>query len=364
MHIAILGIRGVPSGYSGYETFAQQVGPRLVERGHRVTVYCRRSLFEERPAQYKGMDLVYLPSIQTKNLSTFSHTALAALHLAFRRADVALFVNVANSPFCLITKMAGIRTALNVDGLEWLRPKWGPSGKKYFHTSAKICKWTTHRVITDAGRMQEVYREEFGVESVDIAYGADSYGSQNPDRVRELGLEPGKYFLTACRLVPDNNVDVLLDAFEKSDTDMTYAIVGGTPYPSPYVDALRARKDPRLKFLGYVEDQALMDELYSNAFAYLHAHEFGGTNPTLLRAMAGGNCVIALDTPFNREVLAGNGLFFNKGDDSLGKQIEILLNQPEERQRMADGAIQRIEEAYTWERITDQYEQMCRDLIA
>ena len=362
MKIAILGIRGIPSGYSGYETFAQQVGPRLVERGHEVTVYCRRSLFKDRPKEFKGIKLVYLPSIQTKSLSTFSHSCLAALHLAFRRADVALFVNVANSPFCLITKLAGIKTALNVDGLEWLRPKWGPTGKKYFHMSARISKWTTHQIITDATRMQEVYREEFGVESEDIAYGADVFGSNNQERVREVGLEPGKYFLTACRLVPDNNVHVLLDAFEQSSTDITYGIVGGTPYASAYVDEVTSRDDSRLKFLGYVEDQTLMDELYANAFTYLHAHEFGGTNPTLLRAMAGGNCVIALDTPFNREVLGDCGLFFNKGDDSLGRQIQFLLDHPEERNRMAEGAIKRIQERYSWELITDRYEQLCARL--
>ena len=137
MKIAILGIRGVPSGYSGYETFALELGPRLVERGHEVVAYCRRSLFPERTRTYRGMKLVYTPSIQTKTLGTFSHTLFSAIHLSFRRADIALYVNVANTPFCAITRLAGIKTVLNVDGMEWRRPKWGPVGRKYFLLSAR-----------------------------------------------------------------------------------------------------------------------------------------------------------------------------------------------------------------------------------
>lgn len=363
VHIAFLGIRGVPSGYSGYETFTQQVGPRLVERGHRVTVYCRRSLFQERPPEYKGMELIYLPSIQTKSLSTFSHTALAALHVAFRRADVAMFVNVANSPFCAITKFSGIRTVLNVDGMEWLRPKWGPTGKKYFHTAAKLCRWTTDQVVTDAARMQEIYREEFHVDSEDIAYGADPNPALGSDRIRALGLDPEGYLLTACRLVPDNNVDVLLEGFRQTTTSKKYVIVGSTPYASAYVDELHAKADERVQFLGHIDDQDLMDELYAHAYAYLHAHEFGGINPTLLRAMAGRNCVIALDTPFNHEALGPNGLFFTKGDSSLAEAIRTLSSDEPHRSELAGGALEKVRTHYTWDRITDQYEALFLSMV-
>lgn len=362
MKIAILGTRGIPSGYSGYETFAMEVGPRLVERGHEVLVYCRRSLFKERPPTYRGIQLVYLPSIQTKSLSTFSHTCLSAFDLAFRRADVALFVNVANSPFCAVTKMAGIKTALNVDGLEWLRPKWGRMGKKYFHTAARICKYTTHKVITDAPRMQEIYRQEFGVTSVDIAYGANTCVPTHPERIKNLGLEPGRYFFTACRLIPDNHVDLLVNAFAGTETDLKYVVVGDTPYPSQYVQEVRACNDPRIVFLGHVDDQTVMDELYANAYAYLHAHEYGGTNPTLLRALAAGAAVLALDTPFNRHVMREAGRFFTEDVNSARAQIQFAADHPETVAEWAEAGPRRIAEEYTWDIITDQYVELCTEL--
>lgn len=315
-------------------------------------------------ATYEGIELVYLPSIQTKSLSTFSHTALAALDLAFRRADVALFVNVANSPFCLITKLARIPTAINVDGLEWLRPKWGPTGKKYFHTSARLSKHTAHVVVTDAGRMQEIYREEFGVHSVDIAYGADIPETDRSDRVRELGLTPGKYIFSACRLVPDNNVDILVDGYRRIETDLPYVVVGSTPYANPYTTQLQATEHPGLRFLGQVDDQDLMDELYANAAVYLHAHEFGGTNPTLLRAMAAGCAVLALDTPFNREVLGPYGRFFAKRGEAVAEALQPLLEDAKALRTMSEGGPRRIRECYTWDHITDQYEELFRSMLA
>jgi Glycosyltransferase len=358
MKIAILGTRGIPSGYSGYETFAEEVGRRLAERGHDVTIYCRRSIFKDRPAMYLGMKMLYLPSIQTKSLSTFTHTLLSALHLAFRRADAALFVNVANSPFCLITKLAGIHTALNVDGLEWLRPKWGPAGKKYFHAAARIAKYTTHRLITDAERMKEIYQEEFGADSALIAYGANILASSKPELLELFGLTKGEYFFTACRLVPDNNVDLLIDAFLRTNTTKKYVIAGGTPYKSPHVALLRKMAEPRVQFLGHVDDQDLLRELHCNAYAYLHGHQFGGTNPTLLKALAFGNCVLALDTPFNREVLDDYGIFFDKDAAAAARRIREILEHPEVREGMSRRAPERIRERYTWDIITDQYETL------
>lgn len=363
MRIAILGTRGIPSGYSGYETFAEEVGRRLVERGHEVTVYCRRAIFRERPAAYLGMKMLYLPSIQSKSLGTFTHTFLSASHLAFRRADVAVFVNVANSPFCLITKLAGIKTALNVDGLEWLRPKWGPLGQRYFRTAARIARFTTHELITDAERMKEIYLEEFKAGSTMIAYGANIMTSSRPELLEPLGLKKGGYFFTACRLVPDNNVELLIEAFLRIDATKEYAIAGGTPYASPYVDRLKEMANGRVKFLGHIDDQDLIRELHCNAFAYLHGHQYGGTNPTLLKALAFGNCILALNTAFNREVLGDYGLFFEKDVSDAERRLHEVLEHPEIQVELARKAPDRIREKYTWDIITDQYEALCQRLL-
>lgn len=358
LHIAIVGSRGVPSGYSGYETFVEELGARLVQRGHRVTVYCRRRFFRDRPPSYRGMNLVYLPSVDTKNLSTLTHGLLSAMHACILRPDIALFVNVATAPFCWMVKLAGIKTVLNVDGMEWLRPKWSTMGRKYFRLCARLARHCTHCVVTDAEAMQEVYQKEFKTDSVVIAYGAEPAYSSDPEKVRRLGLEPGRYFFTACRLVPDNNIDLLVKAFCRSRTDMQYAIAGGTPYRSEYVERVKQLADKRVKFLGHIDDQAVIRELHCNAYAYLHGHQFGGTNPTLLKALAYGNCVLALDTPFNREVLGDYGLFFPKDTDGLQRMIDDLANNSAKKEALSARARERIQQKYTWDIITDQYEQL------
>jgi glycosyltransferase involved in cell wall biosynthesis len=356
MRIAILGTRGIPSGYSGYETFAEEIAWRLVERGHEVVVYCRRSVFHEHPATYRGVKLIYLPSVQTKSLSTFSHMFLSSLDVLFRHVDIALVTNVANSLFCLMPKLAGIKTIINVDGLEWLRPKWGSWGKRYFYLSAKVARYTANKVVTDAKEMQEIYLREFSTPSACITYGANIETSRRPELIQQFGLVPGEYFFTGCRLVPDNNLDLIIEAFSHVATEKKYVIAGGIPYADPYVQRLKQTKDPRVIFLGHIDDQNIMRELHCNAYAYLHGHQFGGTNPSLLKALAYGNCVLALDTPFNREVLQSYGLLFQKDSKDLGERIRYLVTHPEIQSDYSRRAPQRILEEYTWDHIADQYE--------
>jgi len=358
MRIAILGTRGVPSGYSGYEAFAEEVGYRLVERGHEVLVYCRTALFQDRPAVYRGMRMLYLPAIQTKSQSTFSHMFLSAIDVLLRKVDVAMVCNVANSPGCAIPKLAGIKTAINVDGLEWLRPKWGKWGKRYFKFSARIAKHTSDVIVTDAEGMRQVYLREFKADSEMIAYGANIQDSEHPEMLAQYGLVPKQYFLIASRLVPDNNADLIIRAFEQVETDKALAIAGGTPYHDSFVERVKATTDPRVRFLGHIDDQAQIRELHCNAYAYIHGHQFGGTNPALLKALGYGNCILALDTVFNREVLGKYGLFFEKTKASLVEKIRYLLENPTVQAHMAKAAPNRIRERYTWDHITDEYERL------
>jgi glycosyltransferase involved in cell wall biosynthesis len=363
MKIAILGTRGVPSGYSGYEEFAEQLGSRLIERGHEITVYCRASVFKERPPTYRGIKLVYLPSIETKQLSTYSAAAVSMLHVLSCDYDALLVCNVANSPFCLLPKLFGKRIAINVDGLEWLRPKWGTLAKCTFRFSAQIAKYTTSIIVTDAEAMRRRYLGEFGAESVAIAYGANIETSEHPEILEQYGVKPGGYFFIACRLVPDNNVDLILQAFSQVKTEKKFAVAGGVPYKSPYADRLKQVADGRALFLGHIDNWHHIKELHCNAYAYVHGHEFGGTNPTLLKALGFGNCVLALNTVFNRETLAGGyGILYEKDVEDLRHKMQAIVDEPERQAAMAQRAPDRIREAYTWEHITDQYEALFRQV--
>jgi len=364
MSIAIFGSRGIPHTYGGAEAFLEELAPRLAERGHRVRVYCRRSLFPNRPRQYRGVDLIYLPSIETKVLGTPTHTFACMLDVLIRPVDVFLVLNIVNGFHCLLPRMLGKTFAINVDGLDWKRGKWGRLARRYFYLNAKwIGKICPQGVITDAAEMQRIYQEEFATPSACIAYGANIESSENPEIVRQYGLDPFQYYLIASRMVSENNPDLIVQAFEGLKTNRMLAVAGGVNYRSEFVRKLEQTRDPRIKFLGHVASAAHVKELHCNAYAYVHGHSLGGTNPSLVKALGYGNCIIALNTPFNREVLAGYGIMFERSVDDLRRQLQAVEDDPEMAAEYRRHAPERIREAYTWDHITDQYEEFFHQLV-
>jgi glycosyltransferase involved in cell wall biosynthesis len=359
LQIAIVGSRGIPHTYSGYEAFIGEVAPRLVGRGHAVTVYCRKSLFEEKPRVYKGVRLIYLPSIETKTMGTLTHTLVSMCDVIFRGTDVLFVVNVANAFHCVLPRLLGKKVAINVDGLDWKRDKWGPLAKKYFYWNAKhVGKICPNGVVTDAQEMQRIYLEEFGTRSVSIAYGANIETSTNADVVRKYGLEPFQYYLIASRLVPENNADLIVRAFEQVHTSRLLAVAGSANYRSEFVEQLKRASNQRVRFLGHVSNPEHIKELHCNAYGYIHGHSLGGTNPALLKALGFGNCVFALNTAFNREVLQDYGILFERDPTDLARKLQHFEDHPGQAAEYRLRAPCRVREAYTWERITDQYEEL------
>ncbi len=365
MNIHILGIRGLPSTYSGYETFVSELAPRLARRGHDVTVYCRRSLYQDRRSEWRGVKLSYVPSIEHKALSTLSHSFLATRLAITSGADVVLTVNAANGWFSRMLHKANVPSVINVDGMEWLRPKWNKVGKWIFLQGARMACKHSDVVVTDAEEMHRLYAQDMGVDSVYIAYGANLEESRNPAVVREYGLEPGRYFLIASRLVPDNNADIILEAFVRTRTDMTFAIAGGANYKGNtveqrFIEKLRGIANDRVKFLGHVDSTDHIKELHCNCFAYVHGHQFGGINPSLLKALGFGNMILALNTPFNSEVLADGayGVLYEKNADDLHQKMQNLCDNPAQADAYRAKARDRIRERFTWDHITDQYEEL------
>lgn len=363
LRIAIFGGRGIPSTYSGNETFFIELAPRLVEKGHEVIVYCRRSLFKERPAYYQGVRLIYLPSIETKNLGTFTHTLACVFDVLFRNVDAILVANVANALHCIIPRIFRRNCAINVDGIEWKRGKWGRLGKWYFRFNARMCgKILPKGVITDAYAMRRLYLEEFDTPSACIAYGGNIEQSTDPNVVRQYGVEPGNYYLILSRLVPENSADVIVDGFNRSKSRRILAIVGDANYKSHFVSELQAHAGDRVRFLGRVGNRDHVKELFCNAYAYLHGHTVGGTNPSLLQALGYGCCILARDNPFNSEVLAGHGLLFRDAAE-LAEKIASIEQQPEIVETLRRRAPNRIRTVYNWDRIADQYEELFYQLV-
>lgn len=364
MKVAIIGTRGYPYVYSGYETFVRELGERLVARGASVTVYCHRGLFRERPRQVNGIRLVYLPTIERKTLSQFVHSLQSMIHACFCRYDVILVVNSANGPFGLLTRLCHKRTAINVDGLEWLRPKWRGLGARYFRWASRQATRLYDRVVTDSREMQKAYASEFGAASTMIAYGANIEPAADPGLLAHWSLEPRGYYLVIGRLVPDNNADLIVREFVASGSPRKLVIVGDDPYGNGFASALRGLGDPRLVFTGYVNDPVQLAALSQNCYAYLHGHEFGGTNPILLHALANGCAVLALDTVFSREVLddGEHGLFFAKEEGGLRRLIAVADSGADLLAGLRARAQRRIDGNYSWENVTAQYWHLFNEL--
>ena len=360
MKIAIIGSRGYPYVYSGYETFVKELVERLVEKADvNLTVYCHKQLFAERPAVHNGVHLIYLPAIESKSLSQLSHSTLAFSHALFKGFDMILAVNAANGPFGLMTKLFGIKTAINVDGLEWLRPKWRGIGSKYFYFSSWMATRFFDVIVNDSSAMRDVYLKEFNTDSEIIAYGAYKQDSTQPHMIKKWGLSRQDYYLIVGRLIPDNNADLILEGFLRSSTEKKLVIVGDVPYADAFATRIRARaeQDARVVFTSYVTDHQELLELYCNCYVYLHGHEYGGTNPTMLKAMGYQCAILALDTPFNQEMLQNGefGVYFKKDVEDLSVQIDQLDAQPALVATLRAKARSGLTDKYDWAHVAEKY---------
>jgi len=365
INISIIGTRGYPYVYSGYETFVKQLSERLVLKNCNVTIYCHKGLFEIRPKEIKGIKLVYIPTIETKILSQPIHSFISIIYACFSNTDVILMVNSANGPFGLLTKLFRIPTAINVDGLEWLRPKWKGLGSIYFKWASKMATLFYDQIINDSEEMRKVYLNLFKRDSKVIAYGANIRKSESPDLINRWNIKQREYFLVIGRLIPDNNADLIINGFLKSNSKKKLVIVGDVPYKDSYASNLKNIKDERLIFTGYVKDQDLLAELYHNCYVYIHGHEFGGTNPTMIKAMAYGCAILALNTVFNHEMLQKGkfGLFFKKELISVANQINYCEKEKLIIDKLRQNSINGITKKYNWDFVTSQYLEVFKYLV-
>jgi glycosyltransferase involved in cell wall biosynthesis len=359
LRVAMLGTRGIPASYSGFETCVEELGARLAERGHEVTVYCRVPHIRYRGREYRGARLVKLPTIRQKHLDTIAHSFLSCLHALTQGYDVALFLNVGNAALTWLPRLGGQGVVLNVDGLDWKRKKWGRVARWYIRTSERWATRFPHRVVTDSRRVQEYYRLQYGVDSTYIPYGAHIVSEAPGSTLARYGLEPSCYVLFVGRLVPENCAHHLVDAFASLVTDMKCVVVGDAPYAETYIRSLKARADPRVIFTGYLFGPGYR-ELSSNAYCFVETSEVGGTHPALVEAMGFGTCVVANDTPENLETIANTGFAYDGqvGSASLREVLDRLLKDPALVAEYAARGRERVRTHYSWDAVTDAYERL------
>lgn len=352
MKFAIVGTRGIPARYGGFETFAEELSTRLVARKHQVTVYCR----EPTTTEYRGVQLEYLPTIRHKYFDTIVHTFLSTLHLLTTHQDAVLYCNAANAMFTWMPRLLGMPVALNVDGLERHRKKWNRAAKAWYRASEWLATWMPNAVVTDAAAIAEYYRDRYHRASQMIPYGADTGRVETCEALTALGLESRKYFLYVSRMEPENNALLVREAFERVDTPLRLALIGDAPYAADYIARVRATKDARIVIPGAIYGDGYR-ELGSHCFAYIHATEVGGTHPALIEAMGRGALTLYLDTPENTEVAGGAGIAFT--NTNLADVLNQVLQMTEdERDQWRARAVERVRDRYSWDAVTDAYEKL------
>ena len=368
MKIGFVGARGIPHGYSSTEQIALNVGLRLVERGHEFTVYCRSHLFQDRAPRYKGIRRVFLPTMEHKILGQLFHGFIAGSHSLFCDYDLVHFQCLTNAFQAVLPWLIRRNTVINVDGQEWENPKWPKTLRHVFFKSAA---WVALRIsrefITDAQGMYDIYMDRYGRKSTVIEYGADLVQPEHPEVLNVYGLRPRQYFFIAARLIASNQIALLVDAFNKSNSKRILAIAGGGHGNSLYYQQMCARAGDRVKFLGLISDQSHMNELYANAYAYLHGASLGGVNSALLRPLGAGCPALAYDTPFNREVLQmADGSLCGRlwrNEEEVARGLAELEGDPSLVDRLAQASVLQIRRNFTWDLVADQYEMFYRGII-
>jgi glycosyltransferase involved in cell wall biosynthesis len=366
LHIAILGSRGIPNRYGGFEAFAEKLSQRLVQKSYRVSVYCRRGF--ARPEDDQLVDprirRVILPSITAKHLDTPVHTFISILHVIFTDADVVLMVNVANSPFAWVPRLFGKPVVLNVDGLDRKRKKWGWLASGVLYVCELVSLFTPTRVVTDARTIQEYYRARYGKRSTMIAYGADAPANLQPAAELELGsrgLKAGNYILYVSRMEPENNPELVVRAYQRLQTDWPLVMVGSNSYDPQYDAKLRSLAPAGVIFTGPVYGDGYWT-LQKDAGMFIFACEVGGIHPALIEAMAAARAVLYLDTESNRETANGCGIHFSKDANDLAIKMRELINDAPRRSQLGQAAAEFARQQYSWDKITQQYEELFLEL--
>ncbi len=329
MRVAMIGIKAIPAHNGGFETAVDELSRGLVKLGHEVVVYNRSGMSEYPSSDYEGVRLVTLPTLKSKNLSTIVHAFLSTIHVIFHRVDVVHYFITGTTIFAPIPRLLGMKVVCSVDGTDWQRSKWGGFARWYLRFSEKLAALFCHRLVGDSREVVRYYREVYGASASLITYGIRETRSDGLEWLDQFALKPREYVLFVGRLVPENNIHHLIQAFERTNTDKKLVIVGDDPWEKDYARLLKSTRDPRIIFTGGVYGIGYA-QLQLNAYVFVLPDEVGGTHPALVEAMGFGNCVLVNDTPSNLEVIADSGFSYRGSDgaEDLRRQLQMLLDDP------------------------------------
>ncbi|HEU5039135.1 MAG TPA: glycosyltransferase [Nocardioides sp.] len=350
--VAVIGTRGYPSFYGGFETAVRRLAPALADRGWRVRVYGRKGGISTTAGADPRVDSILTPGVETTALSTLSYGFTAVVHALLRKPDVALVMNVANGFWLPLLRLRGIPIVVNVDGIEWERDKWSRLGKGVFRWGARFTARFADELIFDAEAIADYWLREFGRTGTFVPYGGDPA----PRLPVEPALESGRYVLLVARFVPENTVAEFLAAapaiVEKADVDVVVVGTAAEDDPIQQAATALAAAHPRVKVLGHVTDDRRLHSLWQHVGVYFHGHTVGGTNPALVQAMALGGRVVARDTVYNREVLGDTGIYCDGDQESIVQAVVAALS---DERPLGELAAERAARHYAWDLVADGY---------
>jgi glycosyltransferase involved in cell wall biosynthesis len=364
MRIAMIGIKAIPARFGGFETAVDEISRGMVRLGHDVTVYNRSGMSVHPGSDYDGVRLVDLPTVKSKNLSTIVHAFLATIHVVFHWVDVVHYFTTGATLFAPIPRLLGMKVVCSVDGTDWQRGKWGRFARWYLRLSERLSVLFCHGLVADSQDVIRYYREAYEAESCLIAYGMREARSEGREWLERFDLRSREYVLFVGRLVPENNIHHLIQAFENTKSNKKLVIVGDDPWEKEYVRSLKSTRDPRVVFTGGVYGDGY-EQLQRNAYLFVLPDEVGGTHPALVEAMGFGNCVLVNDTPSNLEVISDAGFSYRgvEGADDLRRQLQMLVDNPQTVQEYRSNAGQRALMHYRWEDVVRSHETLYQSVL-
>jgi glycosyltransferase involved in cell wall biosynthesis len=356
MRVAMIGIKAIPAHFGGFETAVDEISRGLVRLGYSVRVYNRSGMSPISDSSYEGVELVTLPTAKSKNLSTIVHVFLSTCHVIIHRVDVVHYFTTGATLFAPLLRLVGIKVVCSVDGTDWQRAKWGRFARWYLRFSEKWATRFCHSLISDSTEVMNYYQQNFGAASSCIVYGMREHISRQREVLDRFGLSERDYVLFVGRLVPENNVDVLIRAFEGTVTDRKLVIVGDDPWEKEYMRSLKSTRDARVIFTGGVYGEGYA-QLQQNAYLFVLPDEVGGTHPALVEAMGYGNCVLVNDTRSNQEVIGDSGIAYRgaDGEADLQRKMQQLLDAPSLVEQYRIRARQRAQTHYRWEDVVQRH---------
>lgn len=356
--VRMLGIRGIPACHGGFETCAEHVALHLANRGWDVTVYCQKigsgAICE---SYWHGVRLIHVPVDQDGVLGTIIFDWKSTLH-ACRESGVVLTFGYNTAVFCAMYRVNGITNIINMDGFEWKRRRWGRLEKCWLYLNEWAGAALGNYLIADHPEMMRHLQSRTSSGKITvITYDAPRIWSADPTVLQEYGLEPKNYALIVARPQPDNNVLEVVRAWSRQRRQIKLVVLGNYAPETAYGKSVRIAASDEVVFPGAIYDNQVVSTLRCHARLYLHGHQVGGTNPSLVEALGAGNAVLAHDNPFNRWV-AGEGAYYFCDENNCARMLDLLLEDQASLSKLQKESARRHAEEFTADKILSQYEAM------